>query len=49
MFHQLHSSKTGSPRLEREGKTGFRLPVSSCVKALPGKAFHRVAPGIVLK
>lgn len=39
-----------APGLERhEGKTGFRLPASSCVKALPGKAFHRVAPGIVFE
>lgn len=39
------SSRTGAT----EGKTGFPLPASSCVKALPGKAFHRVAPGIVFR
>lgn len=37
-----------APGLERQrGKIGFWLPASGCVKALPGKAFHRVAPGIV--
>lgn len=42
---QFPSSRTGAT----EGKIGFRLPASSCVKALPGKAFHRVAPGIVFE
>lgn len=41
----IPSSWTGAT----EGKTGFPLPASSCVKALPGKAFHRVAPGIVFR
>lgn len=41
----FQSSQTGAT----EEKTDFRLPASGCVKALPGKAFHRVAPGIVFE
>lgn len=30
VFYQLHSSKTGSRRLEQKGKTGFKsLPANS--------------------